>query len=366
MVDLTAQYRSIKKDLDKSIKDVISSTAFVGGPFVEKLEKELAKFLGVKYAVTLNSGTDALYLALWALGIKEGDEVITTPFTFFATAEVAARFGAKPVFVDIDPETFNIDAEKIEKAITKKTKAIIPVHLFGYPANMDKIMKLAKKYKLTVIEDACQAIGAKYNGKYVGGIGQIGTFSFFPSKNLGAYGDGGLLTTDNKKIADKVILLRNHGSIVKYYNDEIGVSSRLDGLQASILSAKLKYLKQWNKARANVAKQYDKLLKNIDWIELPKYEINSNRTHVYHQYTIKIKNGKRNQLHKYLASKGIASMIYYPVALHELKAFKYLKIKRNAYPESIKATEEVLSLPIYPELKSSMIQRICKEIQNFK
>jgi len=362
MVDLTAQYKSIKKDIDGSIKSVITDTAFVGGKYVEQFEKKIAKYCDTKYAVGLNSGTDALYLALWALGIEEGDEVITSPFTFFATAEVSARFGAKPVFVDIDPKTFNIDAKKIEQKITSRTKAIIPVHIFGYPADMKEIMRLAKKYKLFVIEDACQAIGAKHNGKKIGSIGHVGAFSFFPSKNLGAYGDGGIITTNHKKLADKIRSLRNHGSVVKYYNDEIGVSSRLDGIQASILSAKLKYLNKWNKDRAKIAKQYNEILKDIEWIELPEYEINRKTTHVFHQYTIRVKNGKRNELQKYLAKKGIASMIYYPIPLQQLKAMKYLGYKRGALPEVEKASKEVLSLPIYPELKQKQIKYITQQM----
>lgn len=364
MVDLYAQYKSIKKEIDSAIDNVIKDTAFIGGKYVEKLESDIAKFVGTKYAVSLNSGTDALYLALWAMGIGEGDEVITTPFTFFATAEVIARVGAKPVFVDIDPKTFNIDTGKIEEKITKKTKAIIPVHLYGYPAEMDKIMKIAKKHKLKVIEDACQSIGAKYRAKMTGAIGDIGCFSFFPSKNLGAYGDGGIVTTNDKKLAEKITMLRNHGSKIKYYNDEIGVSSRLDGIQAAILSTKLKHLREWGKERNRVANEYRKLLKDIDWVELPEYEISKATTHVYHQFTIRVKNGKRDQLQKYLADNGIASMIYYPVPLYSLEAFSYLKLDKKDFPESEKAVKEVLSLPIYPELRTPQIAKIAKHINS--
>ncbi|OGK62535.1 transcriptional regulator [Candidatus Roizmanbacteria bacterium RIFOXYB2_FULL_38_10] len=368
ILDLKAQYKSIQKEIDNAIKTVIAESAFIGGRHVEELEKNIAAYCGTKYAVALNSGTDALYLALWALGIGEGDEVITSPFSFFATAEVIAKVGAKPVFVDIDPTAFNIDPDLIKAKITKKTKAIIPVHLFGQAAEMDKINALAKKHKFFVIEDACQAIGATYKGKKTGNLGDIGAFSFFPSKNLGAYGDGGIVTTNNKDLADKIRQLRNHGSKVKYYNDEIGVSSRLDGIQAAILNAKLKHLDKWNKARNNVAKTYAKLMKNVSGIILPNNENCKLKIehcqHVFHQYTIRVKNGKRDELKKYLADKGIQTMIYYPVPLHLLKAMEYLGYKKGSLPEAEKACSEVLSLPIYPELKNKTITQIGKILSN--
>lgn len=360
ILDLKAQYKSIKKEIDEAIGTVIAETAFIGGRHVEELEKNIAAYCGTKYAVALNSGTDALYLALWALGVGEGDEVIVPPFTFFATAEVVAKLGAKPVFVDIDPVTFNINPDHIEAKITKKTKAIIPVHLFGQPAEMDKINALAKKHKLFVVEDACQAIGASYKGKKTGNLGDIGAFSFFPSKNLGAYGDGGIATTNSEDLAAKMKMLRNHGSKVKYYNDEIGVSSRLDGLQAAILNAKLKHLDAWNKARNKVAQTYNKLLQGIDWIQTP----NIHPGHVFHQYTIRVKNGKRDELKKKLADLGIQSMIYYPVPLHLLKAFEYLGLKKGSMPKAEKACGEVLSLPIYPELDTNTIRKISDSIRS--
>lgn len=342
MVDLYAQYKTIKKEIDKAIKEVISKSAFVGGEYVDKFEIELAKFCGCKYAVTLNSGTDALYLSLWALGIKPGDEVITTPFTFFATAEIIARLGAKPVFVDINPETYNIDENLIEKAITKKTKAILPVHIFGRQAEMEKINEIAKRHKLLVIEDACQAIGVPVTGN-------VACLSFFPSKNLGAWGDGGAIITNDEKLAEKVKILRNHGSKIKYYNDEIGVSSRLDGLQAAVLSVKLGHLKEWIKERQRVAKMYDKLLDNKNYV----------KGHVFHQYTMRVKNGKRDELKKYLNDNGISAMIYYPLPLHKMKPF--LGEKCNL-PIVEKACSEVISLPIYPELENKKIEVICKKI----
>ena len=365
MVDLYAQYKLIKKEINGAIESVIKDSAFIGGFYVEKFEKEMAEYCGTKYALGLNSGTDALYLALWALGIKEGDEVITTPFTFFATAEVITRLGAKPVFVDINPNTFNIDENLIEEKITKKTKAIIPVHLFGLPANMGKILEIAKKYKLFVVEDACQAIGAEYDGKKVGCLGDVGCFSFFPSKNLNGYGDGGMVVTNNEKLTEKIKMLRNHGSKIKYFNDEIGVSSRLDGIQAAILSVKLKYLNEWNKNRQNIADIYNKLLGDIDSIEVPKYNLDKKTKHVYHQYTLKIKNGKRDELKKYLEENNVSSMIYYPLPLHFLKAFGYLGIKKGSLPVAEKICGEVLSLPIYAELNNKKIIEIAKLIKKY-
>lgn len=365
MVDIYAQYKSIKKEIDNAIGEVIKNSAYIGGQYVEKFEEDMAKFCETKYALGLNSGTDALYLSLWALGIKEGDEVITTPFTFFATAEVIVRLGAKPIFVDINPDTFNIDENLIEEKITKKTKAIIPVHLFGLPVNMEKIDQIAKKYKLFVIEDACQAIGAKYQGKKVGNLGDIGCFSFFPSKNLNAYGDGGMVTTNNLALAEKIKMLRNHGSKIKYYNDEIGVSSRLDGLQAAILSVKLKHLNKWNKSRQNIANSYNNLLRNIDYIELPKYDLDKNSSHVYHQYTLKIKNRKRDELKKYLEDNNISSMVYYPLPIHLLKAMEYIDIKKGSLPVVEKMCSEVLSLPIYAELDKKKIEFIDEKITKF-
>lgn len=362
MVDLYAQYKTIKKEINEAIETVIKNSAFVGGFYVEKFEQEMAKYCGTKYAVGLNSGTDALYLSLWALGIKEGDEVITSPFTFFATAEVIARLGAKPVFVDINPKTFNIDENLIEEKINKRTKVIIPVHLFGLPVNMDKINQLAKKYKLYVVEDACQAIGAEYKGNRVGSLSDIGCFSFFPSKNLNAYGDGGMITTNNLKLAEKIKMLRNHGSKIKYYNDEIGVSSRLDGLQAAILSVKLKYLDKWNKSRQKIANTYNKLLKGVSGIEISEYDLDKKTKHVYHQYTLKIKNGKRDGFKKYLEENSISSMVYYPLPLHFLKAFEYLGLKKGSLPVSEKICEEVLSLPIYAELEEKVIGKICNKL----
>jgi len=362
-LDLTSQYKSIKKEIDEAIKRVLDSGRFIGGEEVEKFEKEIAKFCGVKYAVSLNSGTDALFLSLKALGIGKRDEVITTPFTFIATAGVIANCGAKPVFVDIEQDTFNIDPAKIEKAITKKTKAILPVHLFGQTADMDEIMRIAKKYKLYVIEDAAQAIGAEYKGKKSGTIGDLGCFSFFPSKNLGAYGDGGMVITNNQKLAEKIKLLRNHGSSPKekYLNLILGTNSRLDALHAAILRVKLKYLPKWSKKRAEIASYYSKNLKGIGDIITPV--VASNRNHIFHQYTIRTKS--RDELQKFLKENEIPTMIYYPLSLHLQPAFKELNYKAGDFPEAEKAAKEVISLPIFPELKKKEQDLIVKKIKEF-
>ena len=390
-LDLKAQYKSIKKEIDSAIKRVVDSGIFIGGPELENFEKEIAQFCGTKYAIGVNSGTDALLLALRALGIGPGSEVITTPFTFIATAEVITAVGAKPIFVDIDPKTFNIDPKKIEKKITKRTKAIIPVHLFGQMAEMGEIMKIAKKYKLYVIEDAAQAIGAKIQLKTqnrkqttkkwqkAGSIGDIGCFSFFPSKNLGAYGDGGMIVTNNKNLVDKIKLLRNHGSSPKqkYLNLILGTNSRLDAIQAAILRVKLKYLERWSKKRAEKAAYYSskltKLIKPLKQLnkfntlnELisPPY-ISPGHTHIFHQYTIRVNAKLRNDLITHLRKHNIPTMIYYPLPLHLQPAFKFLGYKNGDFPETEKAAKEVLSLPIYPEIKKKKQNYIIQKIQEF-
>jgi len=362
-LDLTAQYKSIKKEIDKAVKRVLDSSVFIGGKEVEEFEKEVARFCGVKYAIGVNSGTDALFLSLKALDINSGDEVITTPFTFIATAGIIANCGARPVFVDIDPGTFNIDPPKIEKAITKKTKAILPVHLFGQMADMDEIMRIAKKHKLYVVEDAAQAIGAEYKKKKAGTMGDLGCFSFFPSKNLGACGDGGMIVTNNEKLAERIRLLKNHGSSSKekYLNLIIGTNSRLDALQAAILRVKLKYLAKWSSERARKADYYSKNLREIGDIIVPK--ISSDRSHIFHQYTMRTK--FRDRFQKYLRERGIPTMIYYPLSLHLQPAFKYLKYKKGDFSESEKTTKEVLSLPIYPELKRKDQDYIIQKIKEF-
>ncbi|MDD5552130.1 MAG: DegT/DnrJ/EryC1/StrS family aminotransferase [Candidatus Pacebacteria bacterium] len=369
-LDLKKQYKSIKKEIDQAIKNVLENSVFIGGPEVEKFENDVAKFCGVNYAVGVNSGTDALYLSLKALGITKGDEVITTPFTFIATADVIANCGAKPVFVDINPETYNIDVSKIEENITKKTKAILPVHLFGQMADMGQIIQIARKYRLKVVEDVAQAISAKIKiknkWKRAGSIGDFGCFSFFPSKNLGAYGDGGMVVTNSKKLADRIKLLRSHGSSPreKYKNLILGTNSRLDATQAAILNVKLKYLDSWSKARAEKASYYSKNINKIT-SEIITPEILQDRNHVFHQYTLRIGQGKRNKIVDYLNSKGIPTMIYYPLPLHMQPALSYLKYKKNSFPETERASNEVFSLPIYPEIPKSDQDFIIKSIEKF-
>ncbi len=360
-LDLKKQYKSIKKEINQTIQRVLNSSSFILGKEVEEFEKELANYCGVKYAIGVNSGTDALLLSLMALDIGPNDEVITTPFTFIATAEVVALRGAKPVFVDINQKTFNIDPTKIETAITYKTKAIIPVHLYGQPSEMDKIMEIAKKYKLFVIEDCAQAIGAKYKNKMVGSFGDVGCLSFFPSKNLGAFGDGGAVLTNNKQLAEKIKMLHVHGSKKKYYHDFIGVNSRLDAFQAAILKVKLKYLKKWIFLRQQIAQCYTSQLNGLTNI-IPPF-VAKKCQHVYHQYTIRIKN--RNKLQQYLNEQGVPSVVYYPIPLHLQPVFKYLGYKKGDFPEAEKAAEEVLSLPIYPELPKRKQDFIIKKIKCF-
>ena len=406
-LDLKAQYKSIKKEIDTAIKRVVDSSIFIGGPEVENFEKEIAQFCGTKYAIGVNSGTDALLLALRALGIGSGDEVITTPFTFIATAEVISAVGAKPVFVDIDSKTFNLDPQKLLNKLNqlnrlKKLKAIIPVHLFGQMAEIGEIMKIAKKYKLKVIEDAAQAIGATISGfggnrripwitnpcnplksalsankRLAGSIGDVGCFSFFPSKNLGAYGDGGMITTNNPKLAEKIKLLRNHGSSPKekYKNLILGTNSRLDAIQAAILRVKLKYLEKWSKKRAEKAEYYSsklaKITEQVSTYKLSKLKylitpyVAPDRTHIFHQYTIRVNQQVRDKLTKYLSNQGIPIMIYYPLPLHLQPAFRFLGYKKGDFPETEKAAKEVLSLPIYPEIKAREQDYIIQKIQEF-
>ena len=362
-LDLRAEYDSIKKEIDKAIKRVLENGEFIGGIEVEKFEKEFANFCNAKYAISVNSCTDALFLSLKALGIKDGDEVITTPFSFIATAEVIANLKARPVFVDIDPLTFNIDPLNIEKVITKKTKAIIPVHLFGQAADMDEIMKIAKKHKLFVIEDAAQAVGDIYKGKNVGTIGDLGCFSFFPSKNLGAYGDGGMIITNDKTLDEKLRLLKNHGSSFKnkYENLILGTNSRLDSIQAAILRIKLKHLKKWTEKKKKAADYYSSKLQKVEKIKTPF--IKNNRNHIFHQYTINAE--KRDSLKKYLKNKGVDTMVYYPLLLHLQPALKHLNYKKGDFPKAEKTSKEVLSLPIYPEIKKEKLDFIIKKIRNF-
>ena len=344
--DSKRQYAQIGEEAEKAVCEVMRSGCYILGPNVKALESELAEYIGCKYTVALNSGTDALHIALRALDIGKDDEVITTAFTFVATAEAIGIVGAKPVFVDIDPDTFNIDASKIEAAITPRTKAIIPVHLYGQPCDMDVIMDVAKRHNLHVIEDCCQAIGAKYKGKMVGTFGDFGCLSFYPTKNLGGMGDGGLIMTDSEALRDRVVALRNHGGAIRYHHDEIGINSRLDEVQAAILRVKLKHIDEWNAARRARAEKYNELFENCSDVQTP-VEL-PNTYCVYHQYTVKIPN--RDEVHKMLQERGIGAMLYYPIPLHLQKVHEYLGVGKGSLPYTEKDTEMVISLPMFPEL----------------
>ena len=358
IIDSKRQYAQIGAEIEKEVIEVLRSGSYILGKHNKALEEELAEFTGAKYSVALNSGTDALHLALRALDIGEGDEVITVAFTFVATTEAIGIVGAKPVFVDIDNDTFNIDPMKIEAAITPKTKAIMPVHLYGQPCNMDIIMDIAKRHNLYVIEDACQAIGAKYKGKMVGTFGDIGCFSFYPTKNLGAMGDGGLATTNCEKLRDRMIALRNHGGAVRYYHDEIGVNSRLDEIQAAILRVKLNYLNDWNTKRREHAYFYNELFAECSDIQTPK-EIDDAYC-VYHQYTVKVPN--RDEVHKMLQENGIGAMLYYPVPLHLQKVHEYLGVGKGSLPVTEKNTEMVISLPMFAEITEEEQRTVAKTL----
>ncbi len=356
MLDLKAQYLPIKEEIKIALKEIIESGQFVLGPNVKSFEKEVASYHNINNAVGLASGTDALHLSLLALDIKEGDEVITTPFTFIASAESITYVGARPVFVDVKRDTLNIDVTKIEEKITSKTKAIVVVHLFGQSADMNEIMDLAKKYNLKVIEDCAQSFGSKYNGITVGNIGDAGCFSFYPSKNLGAYGDGGMMITSNPETCKKVQLLRNHGTVGPYQHSFIGYNSRLDEIQAAILRIKLRNIDTYNQKRSNTAKLYSSIL--ADSIQCP-VEM-ADRTHVYHQYTIRTP--FRDKVSSALKENAIASVVYYPIPLHMQEAFKYLGYSEGDLPESELAANEVLSLPIYPELEPETAKFIATTI----
>ncbi len=358
MVDLKIQYEALKNEINDAVLSVMQSTTFILGPHGKALEQSVAAYHGVKHAVGVASGTDALHLALLAAGIKRGDEVITTPFTFIATAEAISYVGGIPVFVDIRPDTFNIDITKIEKKITKKTKAIIPVHLYGQPADMGPLMAIAGKHGLKVIEDCAQSFGAEYKGKKTGALGELGCFSFFPSKNLGAYGDGGMVITDDAKMAEQMLSLRNHGSKVRYYHDEIGFNSRLDEMQAAILNVKFKRIDQYNASRKKNALLYNKHL-SAPGIQTPVES--GDGTHVYHQYTIKIKN--RDAVKQKLDAEKVSSMIYYPAPLHLQTAYRDLGMKPGSLPVSEQCAAEVLSLPMYPELTEEQIKSVAGAVK---
>lgn len=367
MVDLHGQYQKIKEEVDKSIISVIESTEFIKGHVVEEFEKELAGYLNVGNVISCANGTDALQVAMMALGLKPGDEVITSDFTFVATVEVIALLGLVPVLVDVDPVTFNIDPEKIRKAITPRTRAIVPVHLFGQCSDMDKVMQIAKEFNLFVIEDNAQAIGASYLSstgakKKAGTIGDIGCTSFFPSKNLGCYGDGGALFTNDDEIAAKLKSVVNHGMTRRYYHDHIGVNSRLDTIQAAVLRIKLKNLEDYNSSRRKAAEIYNKAFDQNPFLTTPKTADFTD--HVFHQYTL-IVSERRDELHKCLTDNSIPSAIYYPVPLHRQKAYMHYPSNDSDFPVTNMLSEKVLSLPMHTELTEDQQIFIAKKINEF-
>jgi dTDP-4-amino-4,6-dideoxygalactose transaminase len=360
LLDLKAQYATIKKEVMAAVSEVLESQCCIGGPKVAELEAKVAALSDCKYAVGVSSGTDAILNCLMSLEIGPGDEVITTPFTFFATAGCIARTGAKPVFVDIDPQTFNINPKLIAKAVTKKTKAIMPVHLFGQMADMDPIMDIAKKHGLFVIEDAAQSITSVYKGKKAGSIGTAGCFSFFPSKNLGGIGDGGMIVTNDEQLYDRLSIMRNHGSKPKYYHKFIGGNFRLDPIQAAALLVKLPHLDKWSQARRLNAAYYDKKFAGSA-VKTPR--ISPDCVSIYNQYAIRAP--RRDELIKELKAKNIGCEIYYPVPLHLQECFTYLGCKKGDFPEAEKAADEVLALPIYPELTDEMKDYVVGSILSF-
>ncbi|OGP74748.1 MAG: erythromycin biosynthesis sensory transduction protein eryC1 [Deltaproteobacteria bacterium RBG_16_50_11] len=370
-LDLKAQYESIRPDIQVALHHVLERTAFAGGPFVAQFEEEFANFCGCQHAIGVGSGTEAIWFALLALGIGEGDEVITVPNTFIATAEAISFCGAKPVFVDIDEKTYTMDPNKLEDTLkTRLTsnashlkprpKAVLPVHLFGQMADMDPILDIAKAYDLPVVEDACQAHGASYKGRRAGSLGDAGCFSFYPGKNLGAYGEGGAVTTNNGDLARKIQMLRDHGQPQKYYHNIIGWNGRMDGIQAAVLSVKLKYLEIWNEARRQKAHLYDAFLK-LDHVVIPE-QADYGR-HIYHIYAIRIQN--RDGLMKALAESGIGCGIHYPIPIHLQDAYRFLGYERGSFPTAETYAEELLSLPIFPELPEDQLEYVANGIKQF-
>lgn len=361
LLDLVAQYRTIKPEIDQAIAEVVSSGGFVLGQTVERFEKAVADFVGVKYGIGVNSGTDALYLALKAAGVSEGDEVITTPFTFIATAEVICWIPAKPVFVDVCPDTLNMDPAQLEQAITPRTKAIMPVHLYGQAADMDEISQIAKKHNLKVIEDSAQSLGAKYKGRQTGSMGDIAGLSFFPSKNLGAYGDGGLVLTNDEEMDRTVRILRQHGQDRRYHHVKLGINSRLDAIQAAVLSVKLKHLERWNQARQEKAAYYDQRLRGLPEIQIPR--VRTYNQAIYHQYTLRA--FKRDAMVEFLGQNGVSAAVHYPIPLHLQPAFEFLGQRKGSFPVAEEAASQVFSLPIYPEITREQQDQVAGAIARF-
>lgn len=368
MVDLQRQYQKIKEEVDNEIQKVIDTASFIKGPKVTEFKKNLEAYLGVKHVIPVGNGTDALQIALMALGLKPGDEVITPTFTFIATAEVVALMGLTPVLVDVDKDTFCISVDALKKAITPKTKAIVPVHLFGQNADMEEILKIAAENNLFVVEDACQSIGASYffsdgTSQKSGCMGDIGCTSFFPSKNLGCFGDGGAIFTNNDALAAKMTAIANHGMVVRYHHDEVGVNSRLDSIQAAVLDVKLKRLDAYNSARQQAAAYYNKAFAQIEKIIIPKQSNKS--SHVFHQYTIQLNGIDRAGLQQYLLDKGIPSMVYYPIPLHLQKAYQDARYCSGDFPVAEILSKTVLSLPMHTELTEEELKYITEVVLNY-
>jgi len=357
-LDLKAQYQSIKNEIAEALERVLENTAFAGGPFVAQFEKEFAAFCGTKHAVGVGNGTDALWMALLALGVGPGDEVITQPDTFIATAEAVSYCGATPVFVDVDEKTYNMDPAKLEAAITPKTKGIIPVHLFGQMCDMDPILAIAAKRKLFVLEDASQAHGSDYKGKKAGSMGVAGCFSFYPGKNLGAYGEAGAVVTNDDALADRMKMLREHGSAKKYYHSYVGFNCRMDGFQGAVLSVKLKYIDTWNEARRQHARMYTQLLSGNGNLIAPT-EAHYGK-HVYHIYAIRVKN--RDGLIAKLGEKEIGTNIHYPVPVHLQQAYSSMGLREGSFPVAERCASEFVSLPMFPELSAEQIKYVCDEV----
>lgn len=362
-VDLKEQYSAIRHQLEPALQDVFRDTAFILGKYVARFEQEFAAFCGVRHAIGVNSGTDAITLTLKAMNLGPGDEIITAANTFIATAEAIVHAGCKPVFVDISQDTYNLNPHELEEKITPKTKAIIPVHLYGQPADLEAIMQVARRHNLLVIEDAAQAHGAQYHGRRVGSIGDAACFSFYPSKNLGAYGDGGAIVTNDDSLALKIRHLRDHGSVQKYQHEMVGYNSRLDALQAVVLSVKLKYLDQWNAMRARNAHLYNELLSEIPGVVTP--QVLPDVQHVYHLYVIRLTRGDRNRLQAHLKAHGIETGIHYPQPVHLTKAFAHLGYREGDFPIAERCARAILSLPMYPELRAEQIEHVAQEIQSF-
>jgi dTDP-4-amino-4,6-dideoxygalactose transaminase len=366
LLDLRPQHEALRDELVSALVGVLDSQQFVLGPEVKKLEEEIAQYSGVKEAIGCASGSDALLLALMALDLKPGDEIITTPFTFFATGSAITRLSARPVFVDIDPQTYTIDPALVEAAITPRTRAIIPVHLYGQCAEMDALLDIAKRHNIPLIEDAAQAIGAEDRGRRAGSMGLMGCFSFYPSKNLGAAGDAGMMTTNDAALAERLRVLRVHGGATEYYHSEIGINSRLDGLQAAVLRVKLRHLDRWSEARRQKAARYTELFEQTKLgFELIPPFVREDGVHIFHQYVIRVPE-HHDDLMAYLLEQGIGTRIYYPVPLHLQKCFAYLGYREGEFPESEAASKQTMALPCFPELSDEQQRYVVETISNFR